>query len=349
MVERPFPGNIPAIGCETYAFCDVAINRVGQDSPDPTEIRRSPARGDRDQTRSMNGYAIIEAPSVLGLFPGGVEHLPEALLGAGLDTSLGARRAARVIPPPYDARRDAATGLLNPGGLRGYALQLADATGDVLDRGEVPIVLGGDCSIILGNLLALRRRGRCGLLFIDGHADFYQPEAEPNGEAASMDLALATGRGPAVVTDFDDGGPLVQDQDVVHLGRRDADEAEEAGSRRIEDTAITVIDLAAIRRTGAERAVVDALGHLDRPELDGFWIHLDCDALDDAIMPAVDYRLPGGLRWDELETVLRTAVGTGRVRGVEVTIFNPAFDPDGSIAGALVSSLVAGLAVGPQS
>lgn len=53
-------------------------------------------------------------------------------------------------------------------------------TGEVLDAGDVPIVLGGDCSILLGNLLALRRRGRHGLLFIDGHADFYQPEAEPN-------------------------------------------------------------------------------------------------------------------------------------------------------------------------
>jgi arginase len=41
----------------------------------------------------------------------------------------------------------------------------------------------------------LKRRGRYGLLFIDGHADFYQPEVNPNGEAASMDLAFATGHG----------------------------------------------------------------------------------------------------------------------------------------------------------
>ena len=74
----------------------------------------------------------------------------------------------------------------------------------MLDAGDIPIVLGGDCSILLGNLLALRGRGRYGLLFIDGHADFYQPDAEPNGEAASMDLALATGRGPHVVADRED-------------------------------------------------------------------------------------------------------------------------------------------------
>jgi arginase len=275
----------------------------------------------------MVSYAVVEAPSVLGLFPGGVERLPAVLLG-------------QVIPPPYNPRRDATTGLLNPTEVRDYAHQLADTTGDVLDGGEVPIVLGGDCSILLGNLLALSRRGRHGLLFLDGHADFYQPEAEPNGEAASMDLALATGRGPAVVADLAGRGPLVRDEDIVVLGRRDAEEAAAAGSQRIEDTAIAVIDLATVRDRGAERAALDALEHLNRSELDGFWIHLDCDVLDDAIMPAVDYRLPGGLSWDELETVIQLAMATHAVLGVEVTIFNPALDTDGAIARALVACLV---------
>ena len=286
-------------------------------------------------------YAIIEAPSVLGLFPGGVERLPAALLDAGLADALGARRAGLVPPPPYDPIRDPETGLLNPTGLRDFAYRLADATGDVLNGDEVPIVLGGDCSILLGSLLALRRRGeRHGLLFLDGHADFYQPEAEPNGEAASMDLALATGRGPSVVADLEGRGPLIRDEDVVQFGRRDAEEADEAGSQRIEDTGITVIDLPAVRERGVEQAARDALAQLDRPELDGFWIHLDCDVLDDAIMPAVDYRLPGGLSWNELETVLRMAREGGQLVGLEVTIFNPTLDNDGSITRALVTSLV---------
>ena len=287
----------------------------------------------------MRGYAVIEAPSVLGLFPRGVELLPEALLDAGLVEALDARRAGRVEPPPYDPRRDPATGMLNPTALRDYAHQLADTTGDVLDGGEVPIVLGGDCSILLGNLLALRRRGRHGLLFLDGHADFYQPEAEPNGEAASMDLALSTGRGPSVVADLDGRGPLVGDEDVVVFGRRDAEEAEEAGSQRIEDTEIAVIDLATVRDRGVERAVGDALARIVRPELDGFWIHVDCDVLDDAVMPAVDYRLPGGLSWDELETVLATAIATGRAVGLELTIFNPTLDTDGVTIRTLVARL----------
>jgi arginase len=292
----------------------------------------------------MADYVVLEAPSVLGLFPAGVERLPGALLDAGLARGLAARHAGVVATPAYDARRDPATGLRNPTTLRDYAYQLADATGAVLDGGDVPVVLGGDCSILLGNMLALRRRGRSGLLFIDGHADFYQPAAEPNGEAASMDLALATGRGPSVVTDLDGRAPLVRDDDVVHVGRRDAEEAERAGSQRIEDTDIAVFDLAAVRELGAEAVARDALARLVRPDLDGFWIHLDCDALDDAVMPAVDYRIPDGLRWDELDAVLRAAIATGAVVGIEVTIFNPALDPDGSIARDLVGCLTGALA-----
>lgn len=62
----------------------------------------------------MTRFAIIEAPSILGLFPKGVETLPDALLAAGLADRLDARRAGRVEPPPYDNRRDPETKLLNP-------------------------------------------------------------------------------------------------------------------------------------------------------------------------------------------------------------------------------------------
>jgi arginase len=113
-------------------------------------------RGSRSTAEwGMAGYAIIGAPSVLGLFSGGVEHLPRALLNAGLADAVAARHGGVVTPPPYDPRRDAATGLVNPTGLRDDAHALADATGEVLDVGDLPLVLGGDCSILLGNLLSI--------------------------------------------------------------------------------------------------------------------------------------------------------------------------------------------------
>jgi arginase len=291
----------------------------------------------------VSDYAVIEAPSILGLVPSGVERLPAALLDAGLATRLAARHAGTVVPPPYDPVRDLATGLLNPDGLRTVARDLADLTGAAIDAGDVPLVLGGDCSIVLGPLLALRRRGRFGLLFLDGHADLYQPAAEPDGQAASMDLALATGRGPAVVTDIDGLGPLVRDADVAHLGQRDAEEADAHGSLRMDETAITAVDLAAVRAEGIEAATARALAAVARPELDGFWLHVDCDVLDDALVPAVDYRLPGGLHWDELAHVLAAARATGRLVGLEVAILNPALDPGGVMVAALADCLVSAL------
>ena len=286
---------------------------------------------------------ILEAPSVLGLFPKGVETLPDALLAVGLAERLGAKRAGRVEPPAYNPERDPKTSLLNPQGIAAYSVALADAVGGSLDAGTFPVVLGGDCSIVLGCLLALRRRGRYGLLFLDGHADFYQPEAEPNGEAASMDLALATGRGPAIVSNLEGQRPLIREEDVVVFGRRDATDAEEHGSQRVEDTAIGLLDLAAVRKSGVEAATMRAMGRLSAATLDGFWIHLDSDVLDDAVMPAVDYRMPDGLGWDELSAVLRLAVVSGQAVGIDITIFNPKLDATGAIARRFVDALAKGM------
>ncbi|KUM68165.1 arginase family protein [Streptomyces curacoi] len=290
----------------------------------------------------MQELAIIEAPSVLGLRPSGVQDLPAALLKAGLPAGLGAVRAGRVEPPAYDPARDADTGVLNAPALARYSARLADTVGAVLDTGRFPVVLGGDCSILLGSLLALRRRARHGLLFLDGHTDFYQPSAEPNGEAASMELALATGRGPRLLTDLEGRGPLLRDEDVVAFGFRDAEESARAGMQPLPPR-LHAIDLDGVRAVGAATAARQAVDRLAAGTGAGFWVHLDVDVLDDAIMPAVDYRLPGGLTWEELESVLRTALADARAVGLDVTIFNPRLDPDGTIAARLVECLRSGL------
>ena len=287
----------------------------------------------------MSRFAVIEAPSILGLRPTGVELLSGALTRAGLIDRLGARHAGRVAPQtPYEFERDPATLTLNATGIASYSRTLADAVGEVMDRGEFPVVLGGDCSILLGDLLALKRRGRYGLLFIDGHADFYNPEANPNGEAASMDLAFATGRGPEVLSNIEGRGPLVNDEDVVAFGYRDAEEQAAYGSQPLPPQ-LRAIDLPRIRTRGVEVAARDAVAHLTREGRrdGGFWMHVDADVLDDAIMPAVDYRLPDGLSWEELTTAMRVAIESGRVVGLEVTIYNPKLDPGGAGARGLVN------------
>ncbi|MGX5211303.1 arginase family protein [Streptomyces violaceus] len=288
----------------------------------------------------MRDVAIVEAPSVLGLRPTGVEELPEALLGAGLAEGLGAVRAGRVEPPAYDPERDPDTGVLNPDGIAAYSVALADAVSAVLDDGRFPVVLGGDCSVLLGNLLALRRRDRHGLLFLDGHTDFYQASAEPAGEAASMELALATGRGPRVLADLEGRGPLVRDEDVVALGFRDSEESAAYGMQPL-PSALHAMELDSVRDLGAAEAARRAVGLLTGDGAGaGYWIHLDVDVLDDAVMPAVDYRLPGGLTWQELETALRTALSDSGAVGLDVAIFNPRLDPGGSLAERLTECLL---------
>jgi arginase len=291
-------------------------------------------------------YTVLDAPSILGLRPTGVERLPRALRAAGLLAGLRAADAGRVLDMNgrYQPVRDPATGLLNGGAIREFSGTLADAVGRLLDGGAFPVVLGGDCSILLGALLAARRRGRHGLVFLDAHADFYQPEAEPRGEVASMELALATGRGPAVLADLGGLRPLVQDEDVVLLGYRDAAEARAAGSQDVRATAVHARDLWEVRAAGAGPAAALAARALTGGDRAGYWVHLDADVLDDAVVPAVDYRLPGGLRPDELRDVLRTLLASGRAVGLTVTILNPALDPDGAAAACLTETLVGGLA-----
>jgi len=288
-------------------------------------------------------FTIIDAPSILGLRPTGVEYLPEALKAAGLMERLNADYAGRVSPLPYNSERDKVTLLLNPHSIKTFSAQLADRVSSVIRRGRYPIVLGGDCSILIGNLLALRRLGRYGLFFIDGHADFYQPEASLTGEVADMDLAIVSGRGPDVLSNINNLKPLVRDQDIILFGYRDGEQAASFGSQDVRNTGINSFDLTYVKELGINTAASEAVKKLLKDELLGFWIHIDADVLDDSIMPAVDYRLNGGLSFYELSELLKIIGASGRTVGMDITIFNPNFDSDGSIAHKLVSSILEGL------
>jgi arginase len=283
-------------------------------------------------------YAIIEAASVLGLKPTGVERLAERLLSLGLADRLQARRAARLVTPPYNFDRDPPTKTLNARAIAQWSPTLADAVEQVLVAGEFPVVLGGDCSILLGSTLALKRRGRYGLLFIDGHADFYQPDLNPNGEAASMELAFATGHGPALLTDFEGHRPLVRADDAFIFGFRDAHEQALYNCQPLPAN-LRAFDLATVRNLGVERAAQAAVEHVTRDGVEGFFVHVDADVLNDDIMPAVDYRLPDGFHWDELERTLRIAIASGKAVGIEITIYNPSLDEDGSAGRGLSETL----------
>jgi arginase len=293
----------------------------------------------------MSEFVIIDAPSILGSRPSGVEYLPEALKAAGLLEALNAQYLGRIQPLiPYSSERDRSTHLLNGNAIRAFSLELAESISEILSkRNRFIMVLGGDCSIIIGTLLGLRRLGRYGLFFIDGHADFYQPEASVTGEVADMDLAIVSGRGPNILTNINGLKPLVKDEDIVVFGYRDAEQAASYGSQDVTSTNMQVYDLSRVKELGIKDASSLATKKLLENEVDGFWIHLDADVLNDSIMPAVDYRLEGGLSFSELSDLLRTINSSGRAVGISITIFNPRLDLDNSIASKFVSSIVDGL------
>src|SRR5258706_10335013 len=122
--------------------------------------------------------AIIDAPSNLGLKPTtvgkepGVFKLPEALRAAGIMSGLNATAGGRIVPPPYMPDLDPATNIRNAQSIRKYSVVLAQEIKKSITDKHFPLVLGGDCSIMLGGMLALKQLGEYGLFFIDGHRDF---------------------------------------------------------------------------------------------------------------------------------------------------------------------------------
>jgi arginase len=289
--------------------------------------------------------ALIEAPSNLGLAPPapgkepGARHMARVLRQLGLRTTLGALDAGEVVPPRYGAERDAATGIRNVREIADYSATLALTIGAQLDARRFPVVVGGDCSILLGSLLALHRRGRYGLVFVDGHQDLQTPQVSRTGGAAGMDLALAVGIGPAILTALGGSGPLVRASDVSLIGPRDNPAWYTGDDVSRARDAMQVFVLADLRRVGMAAAGDAVAARLDRPGLAGAWIHCDVDVLNDDVMPAVDSRQPDGLSYDELNALLRPVLDSGAVAGMHLTIYDPDRDPDLVAGRALVAGL----------
>jgi arginase len=293
--------------------------------------------------------AIIGAPSSIGIRPyddGGARRLdlaPGVLREQDLAARLDARDEGDVIPPPYrDHVRPPDGRPRNEDGVESYSRALARQVAPAAAGGAFVLVLGGDCSIVLGCLLGVREgRPPVGLAYVDAHADFATPQESITGSAASMCLALAVGRGDTPLARLAGHGPLVRPADVVLIGRRDHEEPW-YGHDALRASAILDLPDAAVRERGAAATADVAIERLDRPEIGGFWIHLDADVIDPSVLPAVDSPTPGGLELDQLVELLTPLVHHPRSLGMELTIYDPGLDPDRTSA-ARLASLLAGV------
>ncbi len=265
-----------------------------------------------------------------------------ALTAAGLVEAIRPMRIVDLPRPIYEAEAQQGSRLRNGPAMRAFNLTLADEVEAVGRVGDFPFVVGGDCSVLLGALVGQRRLGPLSLVHVDGHSDFrhpgnYNPHASL-GAVAGMDLALATGRGERLMTEWPNvTGPLVPDDAVVQLGERESRDLDFAWPD-IADTAITRIDVFEAAKLRAAELLACVMATLDRRDWP-FWVHFDVDVLDQSIMPAVDSPGSPGIDPDTLVHVLRGLVSDRRCRGLTVTVFDPDLDPVGKFAALLVTLL----------
>lgn len=268
----------------------------------------------------------------------GVARAPAALRAAGLLTAL--QEAGRSVVDtgdvpltPGGATRDAASGIIAPAALLAMVHNVRDAVSAAIAAGAVPLVIGGDCPVLLGCLAAIREEP-VGLLFVDGHEDAWPPQMSTTGEAADMELGLLLGR---FVDDLPDplrsALPRIQPERVVVVGARDQQELADAGVESI-DGVVDVIRTEGLTQAAIETLVTERIDRLDA--LGRWWLHVDLDVLSTVSLSAVDYRQDGGLDRPTLTALTERALGARGVAGWTVTIYNPDLDPDGLQAEAIV-------------
>jgi arginase len=126
----------------------------------------------------------------------------------------------------------------------------------------------------------------------------------------------------------------------VVYGHRDRALQLRDGSRDVYHEPMLVRNLAELRAVGIEDAANHAAAFLTAESPDRVWLHLDADCLDDELMPAVNWRLDGGLTPSEVVGLARPLVSSGLVAGMDVTIYNPSLDTDDHAAGRVLLDVV---------
>jgi arginase len=299
----------------------------------------------------VHPIAVIGAPSAIGIRldeDGRVRRLdlaPQALRAQGLVTRLAAQDLGDVIPPDRYQDLERPNGRpRNQDDVASYSHALAERVASASADKKFVLLLGGECSILLGALLGLRDadRGPVGLVYIDAHADFASLDESPSGSPCSMALALAVGRCDTPLARLRGDGPLVHPRDVVHVGRRD-DAVAAYGDAALRASPMLDLPHAAVRAQGPAGTARAALERVSRIEA-GFWIHVDVDVLDPTIMPAVDTPEPNGLDFDELTRLLVPIARHPKALGLQLTIYDPTRDPLQHAASRLAALLESALA-----
>ena len=283
-------------------------------------------------------WELVGVPYTSMKEPGGIARAIAVLRDRGLAERLGALGVVDggdlELDEPDGERGP--SGLLNEAALSTLVERTRERVAGSLGGRRAPLLVGGDCPVLLGALAAVRDRdGSSGLVMLDGHEDAWPPPRSDTGEGSDSEVAIALGRVDRPPPPLADLVPLLAPADVLYVGPRDGAEIAAAGvpSLREEAGLFVAGELAARDPEAAERALAAAL---DGAAPAGLWLHVDLDVLSSQAFAPVDYPQPGGLAWTALDSLVRVALADPRCRGASVVIYNPELDPGGAEAERLV-------------
>ncbi len=191
---------------------------------------------------------------------------------------------------------------------------------EIQKRGAVPLVLGGDHSIVMGSVAASCAVERTGLLWVDAHGDFNTPDTSPSGNVHGMPLAALLGRGDPRLTSIGSSMSL-HAEDVVLIGVRQLDELERGA---LVQAKVRVFSMREVDERGIHSVMKEALSILNHTK--NLHLSLDMDALDPDEAPGVGTPVRGGLSYREAHYIMEDVAGSGRLSGMDVVEINPMLD-----------------------
>ena len=196
--------------------------------------------------------------------------------------------------------------------------------------GHIPLLIGCDCSIVVGSVQALMRAGsrNVHVLYFDGDFDDAAPQPHVCNSAASFATWFLTTASPFWA------GPVLNKSQITVVGW--SVPSKSPGEQ------VASLSLSDIRKTGIRQSAARALERI--PSSADILIHLDIDVLAKQDMPAAYFPHIDGLRLSESAELLRPIVKDPRVRLIEVSEYASLRDLDRTYVRALLTLLAEALA-----
>lgn len=183
-----------------------------------------------------------------------------------------------------------------------------EAIRKIIDKGAIPVVLGGDHAITIPVAYALEKHERVNVVQIDAHLDWL---GEVSGQRFTLSHPMRR------MSEMDHINQMAQlgIRGVGSSQREDFEEARAYGS--------LIYSPRQLRKIGIEEALKTM------PEGEKYYVTFDIDGLDASVAPGAGSPSPGGFYYDEAKDILQHIAKKGEVIGFDFVEVNPLYDPTG--------------------